>query len=67
MPVTALKNRGILKARKTFALTALEDDDGFRVIDFDDRHAGDGAAGIIARIGIHDIVSADDDGDVRCW
>ena len=57
----------IFETGEAFALSAFEDNDGFRVINFENWHAGDGAARIVARIGIDNIVRADDDCDICCW
>jgi hypothetical protein len=53
----------VLDARVAGRQRALDDDDRARLVDVEDRHAGDRAGGL-ARGRVHDVVGADDDDDV---
>jgi hypothetical protein len=64
MAVFSLKKSGFSRPENPAALAALEDDGEFRAVHFEDGHAGDGAAGIVAGVGVDDVVRADDDGDI---
>ena len=44
---------------------ALEDDDGLRLVDVEDRHAVDRAVGLGPRCGVDDVVRANDDRNIR--
>jgi hypothetical protein len=41
----------------------LHDEAGLRLVDVEDRHARDGVLGLAGH-GVHDVVGADDDGDI---
>src|SRR5438309_6218303 len=53
------EEKWILESGKTFALAAFQNHYRLRMIDFQNWHAGNRAVGIIAGIGIHDVVCAD--------
>src|ERR1043165_2939271 len=59
-----LEKQRVLEPGKAFALAALQHHHRLRSIDFENRHARDWAAWIVARVRIHNVVSADHDGDV---
>lgn len=53
----------IFDAGEPFAFATLEDNDGRSAVDFEDGHAVDGAVGIVARVGVDHVVSANDNHD----
>src|SRR5262249_47177110 len=59
------KEKRILEAGKSFALSTFQNDHRFRAIDFQDWHAGNRTVWVVARVGINDVVGADDDRDIR--
>src|SRR6202034_2621273 len=59
-----LEEERVVEAGEAASLAALENDDALRAVDFEDGHAGDEGFGIVAGVGIDDVVGADDDRDV---
>src|SRR5690242_21728766 len=60
-----LEKQRVLETGKAFALTTLQHHHRLRAIDFEDRHAGDWARRIVTRVGVHNVVRADYDRDIR--
>ena len=64
MPGHRLKKQRVFEAGETFALTTLQDDHRLRFVDIKNRHARNWTARIFTRVGIDDVVCADDDGNI---
>jgi len=60
-----LEKQRVLKARKAFALAALQNYYRLRPIDFQNRHAGNRTVGIVARVGVYHIIRAYDEFKTR--
>src|SRR6516162_4642401 len=60
-----LEKQRIFESRKTPPTAPLEHDDRFGSIHFQDRHSGNWTLCIVARVGIYDVIGANNDRDVR--